>query len=134
MKWKRPKIEIMYNWDLLDVEGENFVNKAIVKNTKTGQEKELPLDAVFGYIGNEPKTDLFKDYIKLNNMGYAITDHNMETNIKGVYVAGDVREKVYRQITTAVADGTIAALQQKSILWSLVDKEEEFFSRQGLLS
>ena len=43
-------------------------------------------------------------------MGYAITDHNMETNIKGVYVAGDVREKVYRQITTAVADGTIAAL------------------------
>jgi thioredoxin reductase (NADPH) len=107
---KNPKIEIMYNWDLLDVEGENFVNKAIVKNTKTGQEKELPLDAVFGYIGNEPKTDLFKDYIKLNNMGYAITDHNMETNIKGVYVAGDVREKVYRQITTAVADGTIAAL------------------------
>ena len=57
---KNPKIEIMYNWDLLDVEGENFVNKAIVKNTKTGQEKELPLDAVFGYIGNEPRQTYLK--------------------------------------------------------------------------
>ncbi|NLZ49180.1 MAG: thioredoxin-disulfide reductase [Clostridiales bacterium] len=107
---KNPKIEIMYNWDLVNVEGENFVNKAIIKNTITGEEKELSLDAVFGYIGNDPKTDLFKDYINLNKNGYIITDENMETNIKGVYAAGDVREKMYRQITTAVADGTIAAL------------------------
>lgn len=107
---KNPKIEIMYNWDLVNVEGENFVNKAIVKNTITGEEKEIALDGVFGYIGNVPKTDLFKDYINLTNSGFVITDDNMQTNIKGVYAAGDVREKVYRQITTAVADGTIAAL------------------------
>lgn len=107
---RNPKIEILYNWDLVNVEGENFVNKAIVKNTITGEEKELALDAVFGYIGNDPKTELFKEYINLNKGGYIITDENMETNIKGVYAAGDVREKLYRQITTAVADGTIAAL------------------------
>ncbi|WP_139905764.1 thioredoxin-disulfide reductase [Clostridium thermarum] len=105
-----PKIEIMYNWDLVNVEGEDFVNRAIVKNTKTGEEKEIAMDGVFGYIGTEPKTALFKDYITLINGGYIPTDENMQTNIKGVYAAGDVRNKVFRQITTAVADGTIAAL------------------------
>lgn len=105
-----PKIEIMYNWDLVNVEGDMFVNKAVIKNTKTGEEKEIALDGVFGYVGTEPKTDLFKDYIKLAKGGYIPTDENMQTNIKGVYAAGDVREKQFRQITTAVSDGTIAAL------------------------
>jgi thioredoxin reductase (NADPH) len=107
---ENPKIEVMYNWDLVNVEGENFVNKAVIKNTKTGEEKEIELNAVFGYIGTVPKTELFKDFIYLTPQGYVITDESMQTNIKGVYAAGDVREKQFRQITTAVADGTIAAL------------------------
>lgn len=105
-----PKIEVMYNWDLVNVDGEQFVEKAFIKNVKTGGEKEIELSAVFGYIGTEPKTELFKDYLKLTAGGYVPTDENMQTNIKGVYAAGDVRDKVFRQITTAVADGTIAAL------------------------
>lgn len=105
-----PKIEVMYNWDLVDVYGEDYVQKAKIANTITGETKDIAIDAVFGYIGTEPKTTLFKDYINLNAQGYIPTDENMQTNIKGVYAAGDVREKVYRQITTAVADGTIAAL------------------------
>lgn len=105
-----PKIEVMFDWDLVNVDGEDFVNKAFIKNTKTGEERQIELSAVFGYIGTEPKTDLFKDYLKLTPQGYVITDENMQTNIKGVYAAGDVREKQFRQITTAVADGTIAAL------------------------
>jgi thioredoxin reductase (NADPH) len=105
-----PKIEILYNWDLINVDGETLVNKAFIKNTKTNEEREIELNGVFGYIGTEPKTELFKEYIKLNPQGYIITNENMETNVKGVYAAGDVREKQFRQITTAVADGTIAAL------------------------
>jgi thioredoxin reductase (NADPH) len=104
------KVEVLYNWDLVDVKGDRFVNAAIIKNTLTGEEKEISLDGVFGYIGTEPKTDLFKKDITLNNQGYILTDENMNTNIEGVYAAGDVREKQFRQITTAVADGTIAAL------------------------
>lgn len=107
---KHPKIEIMYNHDLVNVDGEQFVDKALIKNIKTGEEKEIELSAVFGYIGTEPKTDLFKDYLKLTPQGYIATDESMQTNIKGVYAAGDVRDKQFRQITTAVADGTIAAL------------------------
>lgn len=111
-----PKIEIMYNWDLVNVEGEQFVNKALIKNTKSGEEKEIELSAVFGYIGTDPKTEAFKDYVKLTPQGYIIADENMQTNIKGVYAAGDVREKQFRQITTAVADGTIAALSAEKYI------------------
>lgn len=107
---RNPKVEVMYNWDLVDVKGDMFVNKAIISNTKSGEVREIDLDAVFGYIGTEPKTDLFKEYIELNDQGYILTDDSMSTNIRGVYAAGDVREKKFRQITTAVADGTIAAL------------------------
>ena len=105
-----PKIEILYNEDLVNVEGSNFVEKAIIRNTKDNTEREIDLEAVFGYIGTEPKTELFKDYIKTTKTGYIVTDENMRTNFKGVFAAGDVREKEFRQITTAVADGTIASL------------------------
>jgi thioredoxin reductase (NADPH) len=111
-----PKIEVMYNWDLVNVEGEQFVDKAFIKNVKTGEEREIELSAVFGYIGTEPKTELFKDYLNLTSGGYIITDESMQTNIKGVYAAGDVREKLFRQITTAVSDGTIAALSAEKYI------------------
>ncbi|ADL53874.1 thioredoxin-disulfide reductase [Clostridium cellulovorans] len=119
---KNPKVEIMYNWDLVNVEGEKFVNKAIIRNTKTNEEKELELEAVFGYIGTEPKTDLFKEFINLDSSGYVITDDRMTTNIKGVYAAGDVRQKPFRQITTAVSDGTIAALAAEKYIEELSRK------------
>ena len=112
------KIEILYNEDLVDVEGQSFVEKAILKNTITGEEKSIDIDGVFAYIGTEPKTDMFNEYINLTKNGYIITDENMNTNIPGVYAAGDVREKLYRQITTAVADGTIAALEAEKFIIS----------------
>lgn len=111
-----PKIEILYNEDLVNVEGSNFVERAIIRNTKDNTEREIELEAVFGYIGTEPKTDLFKDYINLSKGGYIITDENMKTNIKGVFAAGDVREKEFRQITTAVSDGTIATLAAEKFI------------------
>ena len=111
-----PKIEILYNEDLVNVIGDKFVEKAIIKNTKTEEVREIPMDAVFGYIGTQPKTDHFKEYINLTDNGYIKTDELMRTNIPGVFAAGDVREKEYRQITTAVADGTIAALEAEKYI------------------
>lgn len=110
-----PKIEVLFSEDLVNVEGNNFVEKAIIRNTKNNTEREIDIDAIFGYIGTEPKTELFKEYLTFEN-GYIITDENMNTNIKGVYAAGDVRKKMYRQITTAVADGTIAALEAEKYI------------------
>lgn len=116
---KTPNIEILYNWDLVDVKGERFVEAALIRNTQTNEEKEIPLKAVFGYIGTEPKTDLFKEDLNLTASGYIIGNESMETSVKGVYVAGDVREKEFRQITTAVADGTIAALKAEQYISKL---------------
>jgi thioredoxin reductase (NADPH) len=111
-----PKIEVLFNEDLVNVEGEDFMQRAIIRNTKDGTEKVMEMDAVFGFIGTEPKTAYFKDYIELTSGGYIKSDEGMKTNVDGVFVAGDVREKEYRQITTAVADGTIAALQAEKFV------------------
>ncbi|GAA0079317.1 thioredoxin-disulfide reductase [Clostridium sp. CTA-5] len=105
-----PKIEVKFNQDLIELKGGNFLEKVILKNVNTSEFTELDLDAIFGYIGTEPKTLGLDSSIKLSNYGYILTNEDMETNIKGVYAIGDVREKKYRQITTAVADGTIALL------------------------
>lgn len=114
-----PKIEVLFNEDLIQAKGENFLSSVILKNTKEGTLSELGVEGVFVYIGTEPETFNVKKYLNLNEKGYIITDEDMQTNIKGVYAAGDVREKKYRQITTAVADGTIALLNaEKYILQS----------------
>lgn len=105
------KIEILYNEDLIAVEGSEFLERAVIKNTLNGEEKKIELDGIFGSIGNEPMVNLFKEYIDVNERNFILTDEHMRTNIEGVYAVGDVREKEYRQITTAVADGTIAALE-----------------------
>ncbi len=104
------KIEVLYNYDLIDVVGDNFVEKVVIRNTITEETREIELNAVFGCIGTEPKTQFVKKYLELNKEGYIITDDNMQTNIPGVYAIGDVRAKEFRQITTAVADGVIAVL------------------------
>ncbi|CUP83653.1 putative thioredoxin reductase [Clostridium baratii] len=113
---KNEKIEILYNEDLIAVEGSEFLERAVIKNTLNGEEKNIELDGIFGSIGNEPMVNLFKEYIDVNERNFILTDEHMRTNVEGVYAVGDVREKEYRQITTAVADGTIAALEAEKYI------------------
>ncbi|MDO5559353.1 MAG: FAD-dependent oxidoreductase [Oscillospiraceae bacterium] len=103
-------IQILYNWDLTDVLGDEHVIAANIKNTKNSSSTVISLDAVFVFIGYRPQTDIFMGQINTDDDGYIITDGEMCTSIEGVYAAGDVRQKKHRQITTAVSDGTIAAL------------------------
>ncbi|SFC80500.1 NAD(P)/FAD-dependent oxidoreductase [Clostridium uliginosum] len=111
-----PKIEVLFNENVEALKGDNFLEQVVLKNKKTGELTKLDLDAIFGYIGTEPKTTGLDKYLILNKQGYIVTNEDMETNIKGVYAAGDVREKKYRQITTAVADGTIALLNAEKYI------------------
>lgn len=113
---KNEKIEILYNEDLIAVEGSEFLERVVIKNTLNGEEKKIELDGIFGSIGNEPMVNLFKEYIDVNERNFILTDEHMRTNVEGVYAVGDVREKEYRQITTAVADGTIAALEAEKYI------------------
>lgn len=113
---KNDNIEILWNEDIKHVKGEGRVESIIIENTKTKENKEIPMDAIFVSIGTTPKTDIFKEYIKLSKTGNIITDENMQTNVNGIYAAGDVRDKTFRQITTAVSDGTIAALMAEKYI------------------
>lgn len=107
---KNPNISVVWDSEVRKVLGENFVNGAFVENVKTGEKQEIKTSALFVYIGMEPKTGLFKGIINLNDQGYIIGNEEMQTNISGVFAAGDVREKNIRQIATAVNDGVIAGL------------------------
>lgn len=82
----------------------------VVEDLKTGEKKELRTNGIFVFVGFLPNLEMFKEGLELDQWGYLKADHDMETNIKSVYAIGDVKTKAYRQITTAVADGTIAAI------------------------
>ena len=90
-----------------------------LENLKTKENYNINADGIFVYIGMVPRTELFKEYIKLDKHGYIEADETTQTNIKGVFAAGDVRTKLFRQLTTATADGTVAALMAEKLI---VDK------------
>jgi thioredoxin reductase (NADPH) len=81
-----------------------------VEDLTTGQLADLPTDGVFVFIGSEPRRDLLQGLVPLDPSGYVLAGEDMSTPVPGLFVAGDLRSKSFRQITTAVADGTIAAL------------------------
>lgn len=89
-------------------EGEKVITE--IENTKTGERSTIISDGVFIFIGMKPNTELFSERLQLDKWGYIATNEDRETSIPGVYAVGDVISKKYRQITTAVADGTIAAM------------------------
>jgi len=83
---------------------------AVLENTATGNQQAVPVDGAFVFLGQQPNSGMFKDVIELSDKGYVLVDANMRTNVPGVFSAGDINDKAFRQITTAMADGTIAAL------------------------
>lgn len=87
-------------------------------NTKTNQEFTEEIDGIFVFIGQKPLTDIFENLLDMEK-GYIIADVDMHTNIEGVFAAGDVTRKKYRQITTAMGDGTIAALEAEKYIRSV---------------
>lgn len=111
-----PKIHFIMESTLSGISGDETVSKVGVKNLKTGEVAEIPTDGVFIFIGYVANTDGFKGLISLNNFGEIIVDPEMHTNIPGVFAAGDCIVKRYRQVTTAVGDGAIAALSAAEYL------------------
>ena len=113
-----PQVDIMTSTEIAEIESNDVIERVIIKNTKTKETKELKVNAIFVYVGQEPKTGLFKNVVDMDSDGYILADDDMITNVDGVFVAGDVRKKKYRQITTAVNDGTIAALSAEEYIRS----------------
>lgn len=115
--FKNPKIDFKWDTAIKEIKGDGIVESVIFENLKTNEVEEYLADEEFGtfgifvFTGYLPQTDLFKDVLEMDKQGYLITDTKMNSNIKGVFVAGDCRQKTLRQVVTAVADGAIAAVE-----------------------
>ena len=105
-----PKIEYLWDSVVEEIKGEHEVNSVSVRNVKTNEITDVKVDGIFVCIGLNPSSALFDDKIKMEN-GYIVADEMMQTNVEGVFVAGDIRVKPLRQVVTAVSDGAIAAMQ-----------------------
>lgn len=119
--FKNSKIGFMWDTVIAEIKGEGMLESFIVKNLKTGEEKEIFPDeedgafGIFIFVGYLPATELFNGIIQMER-NYIITDENMKTNIPGVFAAGDNRVKTLRQVVTATSDGAIAAVQAEKYI------------------
>ena len=119
--FKNEKMNFMWDSVITEVKGDGMLESMIVKNVKTGEEREILADeddgafGIFVFIGYDPATSLFDGMVNMED-GYIITDDNMKTNIPGVFAAGDNRVKSLRQVVTATADGAIAAVQAEKYI------------------
>ena len=109
------KIRILTNKQIVSINGKDRVESIAVANVLTHEKQTVVAQGVFVYVGNTPNTSLFSSIVK-DDDGYIITDENMNTNLFGVFAAGDVRQKMLYQIVTACADGAIAAVQADKYL------------------
>ena len=107
---QNPKVEIMLETEILKLFGENRLNQIEILDKNSDTTKRLDVDAIFVNIGVAPNVELFKDQVQLSERNHIIAGEDCRTNIKGVFAAGDIREKEINQLTTAASDGTTAAL------------------------
>jgi len=117
-----PKIKFIWNSIITEIVGEEAVRKVKIKNIETGELNELITDGVFIFIGHIPSTKIFADTLELNERGYIKTDSLCNTNVPGVYVAGEAGDPDFRQVVTSAGMGASAAMQAIRFL----ETDEEF--------
>ena len=114
------KIEIIWDTVVEEVVGDKDpknVTGLKIKNVKTNENKELKIDGLFIAIGHDPATELFKNQLEMDKEGYLVTKaDSTETNVPGVFAAGDVKDKIFRQAVTAAGMGCMAALEAEKFL------------------
>ena len=120
-----PKMEFIWNTMPEAFEGDGHLDTVVLKNTKLNELVKVPVDTCFMFIGYIPNTEIFQGMVDLNRTGDVITNEKMETNIPGVFAAGDVREKFLKQVSTAVGDGAIAGYSAEKYI-----AESEIFENQ----
>ncbi|MGQ9556776.1 MAG: thioredoxin-disulfide reductase [Desulfurispora sp.] len=113
---ENSKIQFVLSSVVKQVNGNELVRSVTVEDVLTGQQRELPVDGVFIYVGHEPSTGMIAHLVERDEQGYVVTDEQMRTSCPGLYAAGDVRHKTLRQVVTAVADGAIAAVEVEKYL------------------
>ena len=112
-----PNIEVHWNTETEEVLGGDKVTGIRVVDRVSGEKKELPVEGFFVAIGHKPNTDIFKEFLDMDDTGYLITQGgSTKTNVPGVFASGDAQDKVYRQAITAAGTGCMAALDSERYL------------------
>lgn len=114
--FKNPKIKIIWDSVVAQINGDEQLTGVTLRNVKTGDQREITAQGVFIFIGWIPNTDFVKDLLQLDEEGHIITDSNMQTSVAGIFAVGDVRSKPFRQIANAIGDGAIGALAASKYL------------------
>jgi thioredoxin reductase (NADPH) len=116
--------KIKFHWDsaVTEIKGDQKMQQAVLKNLKTNEETTLDAGGLFVAIGHEPNTQLFKGQIDLDDEGYVVLKDKTHTNIDGIFAAGDVHDRSYRQAITAAAFGCMAAIDVDKYLTESADK------------
>lgn len=108
---EHPKIEVVWNSEIVEIEGTDKVTGVVLKDTVSGELSNLAADGVFVAIGHKPVTELFVDQLELSDSGYIVVEPGTtRTSVEGVFAAGDVADHVYRQAVTAAGTGCMAAI------------------------
>ncbi|AZM54332.1 thioredoxin-disulfide reductase [Streptomyces sp. WAC 01529] len=119
-----PKIKFVWDSEVAEIKGEQKLSGLTLRNLKTGETSELPVTGLFIAIGHDPRTELFKGQLELDDEGYLkVEAPSTRTNLTGVFGAGDVVDHTYRQAITAAGTGCSAALDAERFLAALADSE-----------
>jgi thioredoxin reductase (NADPH) len=116
--FENPKIRVLWNAEVVDVLGNDVVEGLRLRDTETGEERVEATEGLFLAIGYKPNTDVFRDWLELDEKGYLVVQDETRTKIDGVFVAGDVHDHRYRQAVTAAGDGCKAAIDAERWLES----------------
>ena len=111
-----PKITFTFNTTLKEIKGNGTVNSVVLTDTTSNKDREMATDGVFIAIGHEPNSSVFRGQLTVDDQGYIVTKDEVKTEIDGIYVAGDVADRVYKQAGTASGSGIKAALEVRSYL------------------
>ena len=119
--FQNPKVEIIRDTvvDRIEGDAQGLVSNLALRNTRTGETSDLPATGIFVFIGFRPNTGIIDGHFDHDEMGYVRTDANMQTSIRGLFAAGDLRAQLTRQVTTAAGDGTTAAIAVEKYLTAL---------------
>lgn len=111
-----PKIKFAWNTVVEEIIGNGTVQTVKLRDTQSGAEREQEIDGVFIFIGHKPNTGLFNGQLEMDDNGYLIVDHRMQTKVPGVYAAGEVADPHFRQVITSAGMGAAAAIQANHFL------------------
>ena len=119
---KQKNVSFLLNHRLVRITGDELVRSLVLENLNNGKEVEISVSGVFIYVGLMPNSDFLTDVVELDQQGFVVTNEKMETSVAGIFAVGDIRSKDIRQVSTAVGEGTLAAIAAEKLVSKLSKK------------